>query len=96
MWVFFFFAELMLLGFISLLLTVFQSAISKICMSKELVKDMLPCKIEEKEDDDDDGNATTSHFQTYFASTMSGGTRHLLAKASSNSPVKGYCSAKVI
>ncbi|MBA0590790.1 hypothetical protein Gorai_019482 [Gossypium raimondii] len=89
--------ELMLLGFISLLLTVFQSAISKICMSKKLVKDMLPCKIEEEEEeegDDDDSNATTSHFQTYFDSTMSGGTRHLLAKASSNSSVIGYCGAK--
>ncbi|TYI02333.1 hypothetical protein ES332_A11G260000v1 [Gossypium tomentosum] len=87
--------ELMLLGFISLLLTVFQSAISKICMSKKLVKDMLPCKIEEEEEeDDDDGNATTSHFQTYFTFTMSGGTRHLLAKASSNSSVIGYCGAK--
>ncbi|KAA3473028.1 MLO-like protein 1 [Gossypium australe] len=88
--------ELMLLGFISLLLTVFQSAVSKICMSKKLVKDMLPCKIEEEEeeDDDDDSNATTSHFRTYFASTMSGGTRHLLAKASSNSLVIGYCGAK--
>ncbi|KAK5785703.1 hypothetical protein PVK06_040313 [Gossypium arboreum] len=87
--------QLMLLGFISLLLTVFQSAISKICMSKKLVKDMLPCKIEEEEEeDDDDGNATTSHFQTYFTFTMSGGTRHLLAKASSNSSVIGYCGAK--
>ncbi|MBA0653947.1 hypothetical protein Goklo_021045 [Gossypium klotzschianum] len=89
--------QLMLLGFISLLLTVFQSAISKICMSKKLVKDMLPCKIEEEEEeegDDDDSNATTSHFQTYFASTMSGGTRHLLAKASSNYSVIGYCGAK--
>ncbi|KAH1082999.1 hypothetical protein J1N35_022760, partial [Gossypium stocksii] len=88
--------ELMLLGFISLLLTVFQSAISKICMSKKLVKDMLPCKIEEEEDDDDNdyGYATTSHFQTYFAFTMSRGTRHLLAKASSNSSVIGYCGAK--
>ncbi|KAG4121952.1 hypothetical protein ERO13_D11G237350v2 [Gossypium hirsutum] len=85
----------MLLGFISLLLTVFQSAISKICMSKKLVKDMFPCKIEEEEEgDDDDSNATTSHFQTYFASTMSGGTRDLLAKASSNSSVIGYCGAK--
>ncbi|PPS17408.1 hypothetical protein GOBAR_AA03158 [Gossypium barbadense] len=74
---------------------VFQSAISKICMSKKLVKDMLPCKIEEEEEeDDDDGNATTSHFQTYFTFTMSGGTRHLLAKASSNSSVIGYCGAK--
>eukprot|EP01018_Ginkgo_biloba_P015657 Gb_25990 [translate_table: standard] len=37
-------AELMLLGFISLLLTVGQERISKICISKSLGDSMLPCK----------------------------------------------------
>eukprot|EP01018_Ginkgo_biloba_P040637 Gb_40309 [translate_table: standard] len=37
-------AELMLLGFISLLLTVGQEHISKICISKSLGDSMLPCK----------------------------------------------------
>lgn len=41
-------AELMLLGFISLLLTVFQSAISKMCVPEDAVKSMLPCKVYEK------------------------------------------------
>ncbi|XP_054801055.1 MLO-like protein 13 isoform X1 [Prosopis cineraria] len=36
--------ELMLLGFISLLLTVFQGVISQICISPHLVTLMLPCK----------------------------------------------------
>ncbi|CAL9172174.1 unnamed protein product [Musa hybrid cultivar] len=36
--------ELMLLGFISLLLTVFQRTISRICVSKRLFHRMLPCK----------------------------------------------------
>ncbi|KAK4270585.1 hypothetical protein QN277_019375 [Acacia crassicarpa] len=36
--------ELMLLGFISLLLTVFQNVISHICISPHLVNHMLPCK----------------------------------------------------
>ncbi|XP_020221608.1 MLO-like protein 13 [Cajanus cajan] len=37
--------ELMLLGFISLLLTVFQGLISHICISPNLATQMLPCKI---------------------------------------------------
>lgn len=37
-------AELMLLGFISLLLTVGQKPISKICVSKKIANSMLPCK----------------------------------------------------
>ncbi|KAK7303484.1 hypothetical protein RJT34_14391 [Clitoria ternatea] len=36
--------ELMLLGFISLLLTVFQNVISDICISPKLATQMLPCK----------------------------------------------------
>ncbi|XP_022743467.1 MLO-like protein 1 [Durio zibethinus] len=80
--------ELMLLGFISLLLTVFQSAISKICMSREALTHMLPCKIEHNS-----GTSTTSDFQKYFAFTLSGGTRRLLAEASTSSQM-GYCSEK--
>ncbi|THU58551.1 hypothetical protein C4D60_Mb03t15540 [Musa balbisiana] len=38
--------ELMLLGFISLLLTVFQSLISNICIPKSVSSYMLPCKVE--------------------------------------------------
>ncbi|RRT59029.1 hypothetical protein B296_00019472 [Ensete ventricosum] len=37
-------AELMLLGFISLLLTVFQRTISRICVSRRFFGHMLPCK----------------------------------------------------
>ncbi|KAF5471371.1 hypothetical protein F2P56_008180, partial [Juglans regia] len=36
--------ELMLLGFISLLLTVFQGLISRICIPSHLASSMLPCK----------------------------------------------------
>ncbi|KAI3445516.1 hypothetical protein Pfo_002181 [Paulownia fortunei] len=38
--------ELMLLGFISLLLTVFQGLISHLCMPDHLANIMLPCKME--------------------------------------------------
>ncbi|KAF4377102.1 hypothetical protein F8388_017506 [Cannabis sativa] len=42
--------ELMLLGFISLLLTVFQNLISKICIPSHVANDMLPCKRPTSED----------------------------------------------
>ncbi|KAM3698781.1 hypothetical protein ACJW30_06G215700 [Castanea mollissima] len=38
--------ELMLLGFISLLLTVFQNVINKICVPTDVTRHMLPCKRE--------------------------------------------------
>jgi hypothetical protein len=38
------FTELMLLGFISLLLTVFQGLISRICVHSQVTSFMLPCK----------------------------------------------------
>lgn len=41
--------ELMLLGFISLMLTVLQGAISKICIPERFVRHMLPCSLSEKE-----------------------------------------------
>lgn len=40
--------ELMLLGFISLLLTVFQGSISHICIPPSLARHMLPCKMHDK------------------------------------------------
>ncbi|KAM3290884.1 MLO-like protein 13 isoform X1 [Capsicum chacoense] len=55
--------ELMLLGFISLLLTVSQGAISKICIPENIAKIMLPCKLKEL-------SGTSSHLIT---------GRHLLA-----------------
>ncbi|KAE8721378.1 MLO-like protein 15 [Hibiscus syriacus] len=86
--------ELMLMGFISLLLTVFQGAIAKICVSKDTLTHMLPCKLEENKATGKGSNSeTTSHFQTYFASTLAGSTRHLLAEESASSHL-GYCAKK--
>ncbi|XP_050203502.1 MLO-like protein 1 [Mercurialis annua] len=74
--------ELMILGFISLLLTVFQGRINTICIPEELSKKWLPCK--EEKDDKEDSAAATAHFQTFF-SFISGHRRHLLAEASDSS-----------
>ncbi|XWS21892.1 hypothetical protein CRYUN_Cryun30bG0094800 [Craigia yunnanensis] len=77
--------ELMLLGFISLLLTVFQDRIAKICISKDLANQWLPCQ-ENKE------LTTTAHFQTLFSSFLPNGSgRRLLAEASDPA---AYCTAK--
>ncbi|CAN7021026.1 unnamed protein product [Brassica oleracea var. botrytis] len=73
--------ELMLLGFISLLLSVSQSRIAKICISKELSEKLLPCK-KPKEDKSLNDN---SHFQLSFTG------RHLLA---GDSAAGDYCSQK--
>ncbi|XP_021904580.1 MLO-like protein 13 [Carica papaya] len=63
--------ELMLLGFISLLLTVFQGAIRNICMPTDLANKMLPCKKHNKNE----------HNKDY--SYLSANSRHLLAASSS-------------
>ncbi|XP_004290767.1 PREDICTED: MLO-like protein 1-like isoform 2 [Fragaria vesca subsp. vesca] len=55
--------ELMLLGFISLLLTVFQNVISKICVQHGVMEHLLPCKLEDAASE----TATpTSHFTLHF------------------------------
>jgi mlo protein len=64
----------MLLGFISLLLTVFQGRINTICISEDLSKKMLPCKKETK--------GTTAHFQAFFSFFPGGTSRRLLAEDS--------------
>ncbi|XP_058184203.1 MLO-like protein 1 [Rhododendron vialii] len=66
--------ELMLLGFISLLLTVFQDRINEICMAKHLADEWLPCK--KKEEAQSSESSTAAHFQITAAH------RHLLAEAS--------------
>ncbi|KAK1428567.1 hypothetical protein QVD17_17404 [Tagetes erecta] len=61
--------ELMLLGFISLLLTVFQSRIVKLCVKESLTKHLLPCSLSDKKEASHPKLEGTSHS-----------IRHLLAK----------------
>ncbi|KAL9227512.1 hypothetical protein vseg_003193 [Gypsophila vaccaria] len=74
--------ELMLLGFISLMLTVLQGAISKICIPERFVTNMLPCKRVENESSDD-GESTTEHL---------GGLRRLLSESAMSQ--SAYCASK--
>lgn len=93
----FVFAELMLLGFISLLLTVTQNGIIKICVPESWTHHMLPCSLEDKEESE--GSKTpTEHFQTFFSfSGVSGTARRLLDENQHATEAKpGYCAAKVI
>ncbi|CAA7050557.1 unnamed protein product [Microthlaspi erraticum] len=73
--------ELMLLGFISLLLSVSQSKIAKICIPKDLSEKFLPCKKPKADKSIED----SSHFQFSFTG------RHLLA---GDSAAGEYCSLK--
>ncbi|KAH7511531.1 hypothetical protein FEM48_ZijujUnG0005400 [Ziziphus jujuba var. spinosa] len=76
--------ELMLLGFISLLLTVFQGLVSHICIPTDLASYMLPCKRETPE---------AEHHGDYTSiQAISNIHRRLLSEDSSFS---GHCLKKV-
>ncbi|TXG72955.1 hypothetical protein EZV62_001534 [Acer yangbiense] len=83
--------ELMLLGFISLLLTVCQNTIAKICIPQHLSTKWMPCKKQQ-----DNETKTTSYFFSFVSAD--GILRHLLAEASSSSSSSSssqdYCSQK--
>ncbi|KAK9057492.1 hypothetical protein SSX86_022328 [Deinandra increscens subsp. villosa] len=71
--------ELMLLGFISLLLTVFQSRIVKICVKESITEHFLPCSLSDKREALHPKPKEVSHL------------RHLLAEEAA---AVGYCAAK--
>ncbi|KAK4784285.1 hypothetical protein SAY86_018653 [Trapa natans] len=76
--------ELMLLGFISLLLTVFQGVISEICVPTHLVSSMLPCKAHQGTEA---SASAPEHQQPYHEDSI---RRHLL----SSGPNKDTCAPK--
>jgi len=79
----------MLLGFISLLLVVFQGAIQKICVPPSWERHMLPCKREGKS-----SAVVTEHYASAFFSGAVGGGRRLLAGGGGESG-SSHCSKKV-
>ncbi|CDP04006.1 unnamed protein product [Coffea canephora] len=70
--------ELMLLGFISLLLTVFQGSIVKLCVKESVTLHLLPCSSNERNGSSHTIPETPAHGR-------------LLAEGSANA---GYCAAK--
>ncbi|MED6136241.1 hypothetical protein PIB30_054260 [Stylosanthes scabra] len=89
--------ELMVLGFISLFLSVSQFGITKICVPKSWTHHMLPCSLEEKEELEAETNTnTTSHLQNSLF--FSGNVRHLLALAEAEVAAEAqrqYCARKI-
>ncbi|KAG6517000.1 hypothetical protein ZIOFF_020377 [Zingiber officinale] len=73
------FAELMLLGFISLLLTVFQNLISNICIPRSYSYHMLPCKLE----------SSAKEHESYPWMDYNYGRRLLSSGSSSHCTAKG-------
>ncbi|KAK9747771.1 hypothetical protein RND81_02G013900 [Saponaria officinalis] len=75
--------ELMLLGFISLMLTVLQGTLSKMCIPEKYVTMMLPCSLDDKvkEKPTDPIESTTEHL---------GGLRRLLAESAMSQTA--YCA----
>ncbi|CAL5329933.1 unnamed protein product [Camellia sinensis] len=67
--------ELMLLGFISLLLTVSQGPISRICIPAHLASYMLPCKLETAA-----SSSSGNNHEQYFQQTMTNGRRLLFTE----------------
>ncbi|KAK3126758.1 hypothetical protein QOZ80_7AG0561900 [Eleusine coracana subsp. coracana] len=76
--------ELMLLGFISLLLTVFQGATQKICVQESLMHHLLPCPVQLLHYD-------AKNDATVFSGVL-GGARRLLAGGGA---ADDYCLRKV-
>ncbi|GLJ51550.1 hypothetical protein SUGI_1095670 [Cryptomeria japonica] len=88
--------ELMLLGFISLLLTVGQKSISEICISKSLGDSLLPCSKEEAlansvSDQIEKFSLFGHHRKLLFSAASETPLRRSLAK---EEPVTGYCAKK--
>lgn len=92
---FFLVSELMILGFISLLLTVFQGAVSKVCVPENFLDDMLPCKREEATLHSLPTPKTTHHV-VHWSASIHHITRHLLAEDVEHAVAEsGYCARKV-
>ncbi|PKU67577.1 MLO-like protein 1 [Dendrobium catenatum] len=71
--------ELMLMGFISLLLVVFQGTIQKICIPASYTRHLRPCKGEDIAGDGggDDGEVSAHHRSKFYAGVLAGGRRLL-------------------
>ncbi|KAF3337846.1 MLO-like protein 1 isoform X1 [Carex littledalei] len=73
--------ELMLLGFISLLMTVFQGRLQNICVNEHIMQHWLPCKKKT--------SASTKKLAVDLFTAVYGGARRLLAAGGSD-----YCKNK--
>lgn len=79
----------MLLGFISLMMTVFQGPITKICVNPGIMDDFLPCSLSARSLAGGEGSGSNA---THGAPEVSGAHRRLLAEEAAEG---SYCAAKV-
>jgi mlo protein len=79
--------ELMLLGFISLLLNVFQGPVEKVCVRRSAMRHMLPCKPSPRPP------RKTEHLADAVFTGVMGGARRLLAGGGASDE---YCLKKVL
>ncbi|CAK8560122.1 unnamed protein product [Lathyrus sativus] len=92
--------ELMLLGFTSIFLAQAQNVIVEICVPEEIMRHMLPCKLDEREYEKSVAKLKPiAHFQTFFSSNDVLGTARRLLNDNHDHPSKeedqhGYCAAK--
>lgn len=85
----------MLLGFISLLLTVGQTRIAEICISKSLGDSLLPCPKEEASEEDisiEEIEKFSLHRKLMFIASNETPLRRSLA---TNEVTTGHCASKV-
>lgn len=80
--------ELMLLGFVSLLLVVFQDLIQKICIDESLLEHWLPCRGESAA-----SASAAAHYGYGVSSPAVRGTRRML-KGGAAAAFDGHCSSK--
>ncbi|XP_045806156.1 MLO-like protein 1 isoform X2 [Trifolium pratense] len=87
--------ELMLLGFISLLLTVSQNSLTKICVHPTVLRHMLPCTLQEKKEKEEHPPSSSSQHSAFsFPAPIA---RRLLAEAAAASEeehITSYCGRK--
>ncbi|KAF8026332.1 hypothetical protein BT93_F2962 [Corymbia citriodora subsp. variegata] len=82
-------AELMLLGFLSLVLTVSTGLLSKICIPESYGETMLPCKSDHKNKDDDDHDPDHDHDRRKLLSLA---TDRMWRRSLAASASDDYCS----
>ncbi|OEL32529.1 MLO-like protein 1 [Dichanthelium oligosanthes] len=81
--------ELMLLGFISLMLNVLQGATQKICVRESVMHHLLPCP--RREPSTGGAAQTTAHYSATVFTGVLGSTRRLLAGGGASSD---YCQKR--
>lgn len=80
------FAELMVLGFISLFLSVFQQKVASLCMAERLNRIMLPCKYVPPAEANAEAESPAVHRRLFAVEAQSSGTCSAVIASTYTSP----------